>query len=89
MERQIQPVHLSVSDFLFVFCLQTLFLLGMEKTKKDEEKSGDSVLRKKMKIQVISPFKEIFFFDYPLVNYSSRQARQPKQSLLAIVSPEN
>ena len=57
MERQIQPVHLSVSDFLFIFCLQTLFLLGMEKTKKDEEKSGDSVLRKKMKIQVISPFK--------------------------------
>ena len=32
---------------------QTLFLLGMEKTKKSEEKLGDSQLRKKIEIQVI------------------------------------
>ena len=33
-------------------CVQTLFLLGMEKTKHGEEKSGDAALKKKLKIQV-------------------------------------
>ena len=37
----------------YLHCFQTLFLLGMEKAKKSEEKFGDSELRKKIEIQVI------------------------------------